>query len=281
MALNRSKLVEIVQNIPAFPQSVNQVIAMTSNAMCPPKKLVQVIERDPILTIKVLKLVNSAFFGLSKEVISVQHSVVYVGLNTVKNVAISVAMSGVLPEHNDAGLDMAQYWKDSLAVGVIAKMLAEKHKVPPNETADYFVAGLLHNIGKVLFAHYFPTEYKEVLEITEAKRIPLHKVEKKLLGLDHCQLGGLLAKEWQLPENLRGAIRHHHTMVKDYGDNKLLVAIIAASQLNHYINASVGVLPQLPKQVEDYLGAPLIDVAESLENLERELDKAQAFIDVN
>ncbi len=281
MPLNRSKLVEIVQNIPAFPQSVNQVIAMTSNAMCPPKKLVQVIERDPILTMKVLKLVNSAFFGLSKEVTSVQHSVVYVGLNTVKNVAISVAMSGVLPETNDAGLDMDAYWKDSLAVGVIAKMLAEQRKIPPNETADYFVAGLLHNIGKVLFAHYFPAEYKEVLGITEEKRIPLHKVEKKLLGLDHCQLGGLLAKEWQLPENLRGVIRHHHTMVKDYGDNKLLVAIIAASQLNHYINGSVGVLPQLPKQVEDYLGAPLIDVADSLENLEREVDKAQAFIDVN
>jgi HD-like signal output (HDOD) protein len=281
MPLNRDQLVEIVQNIPAFPQSVNQVIAMTSSAMCPPKKLVQVIERDPILTLKVLKLVNSAFFGLSKEVTSVQHSVVYVGLNTVKNVAISVAMSGVLPKTNEAGLDMHEFWKNSLAVGVIAKILAEKHRVPPNETADYFVAGLLHNIGKVLFAHYFPTEYKEVLEMTEAKRVPLHKVEKKLLGLDHCQLGSLLAKEWQLPEHLRGCIRNHHTMVKDYGDNKLLVAIIAASQLNHYINGSVGVLPQLPKQVEDYLGAPLMDVADELENLEDEVKKAQAFLEVN
>jgi HD-like signal output (HDOD) protein len=281
MALNRKQLIEMVGTIPAFPQSVNQVIAMTSSADCPPKKLVQVIERDPILTIKVLKLVNSAFFGLSKEVISVQHSVVYVGLNTVKNVAISVAMSGVLPKTNEAGLDMAMFWKNSLAVGVIAKMLAEKHRVPPNETADYFVAGLLHNIGKVLFAHFFPVEYKEVLDIVEAKRLPLHRVEKKLLGLDHCQLGSLLAKEWKLPNHLRQCIRNHHTMAKDYGDNKLLVAIIAAHQLNHYINGTSSGVTEVPKQIEDYLGAPMIDVADSLENLENEITKAQAFIDLN
>lgn len=281
MALNRKQLIEMVETIPAFPQSVSQVIAMTSNPNCPPKKLVQVIERDPILTMKVLKLVNSAFFGLSKEVISVQHSVVYVGLNTIKNVAISVAMAGVLPDTNDAGLDMQEFWKNSLAVGVIAKMLAEKNRVPPNESADFFVAGLLHNIGKVIFAHFFPEDYRKVLEVTEAKGLPLHKVEKELLGLDHCQLGSLLAKEWKLPENLRLCIRSHHTMVKDYGDNQLLVAIIAAHQLNHYIKGTRGVVRQLPKQVEDYLGAPLIDVADSLVNLENEIEKAEAFVNVS
>lgn len=281
MALNRKKLLEIVDTIPAFPQSVNQIIALTSRADCPPKKLVGVIERDPIVTIKVLKVVNSAFFGLSKEVTSVQHSVVYVGLNTIKNVAISVAMSGVLPKDNEAGLDMEAFWKNSLAVGVIAKMLAEKHRVPPNEQADYFVAGLLHNIGKVLFAHFFPGEYKEVLDKSEKEKIPLHKVEKELLGIDHCQLGSLVAKEWKLPDNLRQCIRAHHTMVNDYGDNILLVAIIAASQVNHYINGSNQVLRRLPKQIEDYLGAPMLEVAESLTNLDNEIKKAQSFVDVS
>ena len=280
MPLNRKKLLEMVETIPAFPQSVNQVIAMTNSPDCPPKKLVGVIEMDPILTMKVLKVVNSAYFGLSKEVVSVQHSVVYVGLNTVKNVAISVAMSGVLPKTNDAGLDMGAFWKNSLAVGVIAKMLAEKHRVPPNETADYFVAGLLHNIGKVLFAHFFPSEYRQVLERVEAKGEPLHKVEKEMLGIDHAQLGALLAREWKLPDNLRQCILNHHTMVKDYGSNQLLVAIIAAHQVNHYINGTKGLLRKLPKQIEDYLGAPMIDVADSLENLDREIKKAQAFVDV-
>jgi HD-like signal output (HDOD) protein len=281
MALNRKELIKMVETIPAFPQSVNQIIAMTSSVDCPPKKLVRVIELDPILTIKVLKLVNSAYFGLAKEVASVQHSVVYVGLNTIKNVAISVAMSGVLPKTNEAGLDMGAFWKNSLAVGVIAKMLAEKHRVPPNESADYFVAGLLHNIGKVLFAYFFPKEYGQVLRKTAEEGLPLHKVERELLGLDHCQLGSLLAKEWKLPNNLRQCIRSHHTMVKDYGDNKLLVAIIAAHQLNHYINGSSGVVRQLPKQIEDYLGAPLLEVAESLENLDSEIKRAQAFVDVS
>jgi HD-like signal output (HDOD) protein len=281
MALNRKKLLEMVDSIPAFPQSVNQIIALTSRADCPPKKLVGVIERDPIVTMKVLKVVNSAFFGLSKEVTSVQHSVVYVGLNTIKNVAISVAMSGVLPNENGAGLDMDAFWKNSLAVGVIAKMLAEKHRVPSNEQADYFVAGLLHNIGKVLFAHFFPDKYKVVLEKSQAKKVPLHIVEKELLGLDHCQLGSLVAKEWQLPDNLRQCIRAHHTMVNDYGGNTLLVAIIAANQVNHYIHGSNQVLSGLPKQVEDYLGAPMLEVAGSLTNLDNEIKKAQSFVDLS
>ncbi|MFT4925070.1 MAG: HD-like signal output (HDOD) protein [Phenylobacterium sp.] len=280
MALNKKKLLEIVDSIPAFPQSVNQVIALTSSADCPPKKLVGVISSDPILTLKVLKVVNSAYFGLAKEVTSVQHSVVYVGLNTIKNVAISVAMSGVLPKDNDAGLDMEAFWRNSLAVGVIAKMLADKHRVPQNEQADYFVAGLLHNIGKVLFAHFFPTEYKAVLDKSRAEKIPLHKVEKELLGIDHCQLGSLVAKEWKLPDALRQCIRAHHTLVKDYGDNILLVAIIAASQINHYINGSP-TLRQLPKQIEDYLGAPMLEVAESLTNLDNEIKKAQSFVDMS
>jgi HD-like signal output (HDOD) protein len=280
MALNRKQLLERVDTIPAFPQSVNQIIALTSRADCPPKQLVGVIERDPILTIKVLKVVNSAFFGLAKEVTSVQHSVVYVGLNTIKNVAISVAMSGVLPTENDAGLDMAKFWKNSLAVGVIAKMLADKHRVPPNEQADYFVAGLLHNIGKVLFAHFFPKEYKEVLDEFGLGKRQLHLIEKELLGIDHCQLGALVAKEWKLPDNLYHCIKSHHTLVNNYGHNILLVAVIAASQVNHYINSSHQVLRKFPKQVENYLGAPMIEVAESLEHLDSEIKKAQSFVDV-
>lgn len=280
MLIQREQLVATIQNIPAFPQSVRQLIILTSQANCYPKQLVEVIERDPVMTIKVLKLVNSAYFGLSQEVMSVQHSVAYVGLNTVKNIAISVAMAGVLPETNEAGLDIKAFWKHSLAVGVIANRLAERQDIPVDDSAGYFVAGLIHNIGQVLFAHYFPQEYRQVLAKVSAESQLLHQVEQQLLGVNHCQLGALLAKKWQLPEYLIACIEEHHAQKIDYGDNYLLKAIIGANHLYQYIYVEDEDLLPLPAQVQSYLGASLEELRLALDNLDDDIKKSQVIVDM-
>jgi len=94
------RLLAMVESMPAFPESVHQIMSMTADINCSPKDLVKVIERDPIMTMKILKLVNSAFFSLSRNVASVQHALVYLGLNTVKNLAISIATVDALPRQS-------------------------------------------------------------------------------------------------------------------------------------------------------------------------------------
>ncbi len=296
MPINRDQLIEMVDKIPTFQESVHRILALTASADCSPKDLVQVIEHDPILTIKVLKLVNSAYFGLSQEVTSVNHAVVYVGINTIKNVAISVATTGALPKTNNAGLNMNQFWAHSLAVGVIAKLLAENKGVGKNEQANYFVAGLLHDIGKVLFAHFIPNEYQQVLQKVATEQIPLYQAERDLLGFDHSEIGGMVAAKWQLPPDLINSIKSHHSaMSEDEAQSPLSLAIYAANQMAHYIEqnkqieaveggntaAAAAIEDSLPGPVKAWLSWPLSDVSKWLSNLDDEIGKAVAFVNVS
>ncbi len=295
MAINHDQLIDMVDKIPTFQESVHRILALTTSPDCSAKDLVQVIEHDPILTIKVLKLVNSAYFGLSQEVTSVNHSVVYVGINTIKNVAISVATTGALPKTNKAGLNMNRFWQHSLAVGVIAKLLADNKGVGKNEQANYFVAGLLHDIGKVLFAHFIPADYQHVLHKSETEQIPLHQAEKELLGFDHSEIGAMVAEKWQLPPDLINSIKNHHGSTEQ-DQNPLSLAIYAANQAAHYLelikqasdddneialNMALDIDKALPKPVKTWLGWPLSEVSKWLSSLDEEIDKALAFIDLS
>ncbi len=272
----------MVDNVPAFPASVHKILDLTSSADCSPKELVKIIEYDPILTIKVLKLVNSAYFGLSREVTSVGHAVVYVGINTIKNVAISVATAGVLPKENKAGLDMDEFWLHSLTVGVIGRLLAKKHMVLQTQQANYFVAGLLHDIGEVLFAHFTPDDYQPVVQAKQKVSAPLYKIEKKILGVTHSQLGGMVAERWQLPPDLIKAIRNHHRIDSLPEACDLEIAISCANHISHYLKDrqldEYAELPELSQVELKWLGTPLKNMIDSLENLEEEINKAKAFI---
>ena len=117
------RLSAMVESMPAFPESVHQVMSMTADINCSPKDLVKVIESDPIMTMKILKLVNSAFFALSRNVASVQHALVYLGLNTVKNLAISIATVDSLPRQSIPELPMAAFLTHSLATASMAQHL--------------------------------------------------------------------------------------------------------------------------------------------------------------
>lgn len=297
MPINHDQLIKMVDKIPTFQESVHRILALTASPDCSAKDLVQVIEHDPILTIKVLKLVNSAYFGLSQEVTSVNHSVVYVGINTIKNVAISVATTGALPKTNSAGLDMNRFWQHSLAVGVIAKLLAEHKGVGRNEQANYFVGGLLHDIGKVLFAHFIPSDYQQVLLKADSENLPLYQAEKAILGFDHSEIGAMVAEKWQLPADLVSSIKNHHHLEID-DKTPLSLAIYAANQAAHYLTlikqaaenenerehalaAADKIENHLPAPVKAWLGWPLSDVSKWLSNLEEEIDKAIAFIDLS
>ena len=125
--------------------------------------VVSVIEHDPVLTGKVLKVVNSAYFGLSRQLVSIKHAVVFVGINTIKHLALSIAAIGSLPRRNQAGFDIDDYLRHSLTTGTIARYIARRSNPSVRDIEDYFLAGLIHDIGKVVLALYVPDEYSVVL----------------------------------------------------------------------------------------------------------------------
>jgi putative nucleotidyltransferase with HDIG domain len=230
------KLADAVDRMPAFPKSVQKILELTRDSSCPPKYLVQVIENDPLITVKVLRVVNSAHYSLPKQVTSVGHSVVYLGFNTIKNLALGIAAIGMLPGKNQSGFDPQQYLLHSLATATIAKQLAQR--LPDVDPMDCFIAGLLHDFGKVVFAQHMPTEFRTALEISLWHEKPLHLALREVIGADHAAVGALLAEKWRFAPHLVETIR---TQLDDVPpDTSMVACVFAANQISKKLKLGFG-----------------------------------------
>jgi len=204
------KLGTAVERMPAFPRSVQKILELTRNINCLPKDLVGVIEKDPVMTMKILKVINSAYYSLPSKITSVSQSVVYLGINTIKNLALGFAAVGIIPRMNAAGFDVQRYLLHSLVVGGAARQLAIQFAKGEADPGDCYIAGLLHDFGKVVFAQFMAAEFRDALMHSLDHSVPLHEAEKIAIGVDHGLVGALLAKRWAFPEHLVDCIRDHH-----------------------------------------------------------------------
>jgi putative nucleotidyltransferase with HDIG domain len=206
------KLGNAVERMPAFPQSVQKILDLTRDINCLPKDLVVVIEKDPVMTMKILRVINSAFYSLPAKITSVNQSVVYLGLNTIKNLALSIAAVGMLPRFNTSGFDIQKYLLHSLMTAALARQIAVKYARGQVDPGDAYIAGLLHDFGKAVFAQFMAPEFREALARSLEQNIPLHEAELAVIGADHALVGAMLATKWQFPAHLVACIRDHHNM---------------------------------------------------------------------
>ncbi|MCK9363694.1 MAG: HDOD domain-containing protein [Syntrophales bacterium] len=249
---------------------------LTSDINCPPREVVDVIQRDPVLMMNLLKLVNSSYFGLSQSVTSVNHAVVYIGINTVKNIALLTAALGVLPRKNKAGFNIDDFLLHSLSTAAISKTLAKKVAVPERELSDFFLCGLLHDFGKIVFTNFLPGEYQKTLLVAKEQGLPLYEAEMQVLETDHAQVGSLLAEKWRLPSPVVECIKNHHC--RDSRQQLMTDAVFAANQISKKTGTGYSgdnIVQELPDKIYDLLGAEDIEnVILSLGDVTATLDKS-------
>jgi putative nucleotidyltransferase with HDIG domain len=226
------KLGMAVERMPAFPRSVQKILELTRNINCLPKDLVGVIEKDPVMTMKILKVINSAYYGLPQKITSVGQSVVYLGINTIKNLALGFAAVGILPRMNAAGFDIQRYLLHSLVVGGTARQLATQFAKGEVDSGDAYIAGLLHDFGKVVFAQFLAAEFRSALAYSIEHAVPLYEGEKIAIGVDHGLVGAMLAKRWAFPEHLIDCIRDHHN--PDAEPSAMMDCLRVADQVVRY-----------------------------------------------
>lgn len=141
-----------IEKMPPISPIIGKVNQIAHEIETSPKELVKIIMLDPVLTGKVIKLVNSSFYGVAERVQSLPQAVILLGVNTVKNLAVSTALLGTISvKKKKSPLDLEEFWKHCLASAVGCKLLGKALNVPNEEMGRYFVAGLLHDIGKILF----------------------------------------------------------------------------------------------------------------------------------
>ena len=275
------KLGVAVERMPAFPQSVQKILELTRDINCLPKDLVNVIEKDPVMTMRILKVINSAYYGLPAKITSVNQSVVYLGLNTIKNLALSIAAVGMLPRFNTSGFDIQRYLLHSLTTATVARQLAGIYAKGEADIGDAYIAGLLHDFGKAVFAQFMADEFRRALAISQDQDMPLHCAESEIIGADHAIVGSMLATKWSFPSHLVDCIRDHHA--EDVEPNALLDCVRMADQICRKLNfgeAGNAWHAAEPPAAPGRFGPSLENVIASLGDLEKIVADAERFAQV-
>ncbi|MBI4936761.1 MAG: HDOD domain-containing protein [Nitrosomonadales bacterium] len=272
------KLSAAVEKMPAFPKSVQRVLEIARDINCQPKELVVVIEKDPVMTMKLLRIINSAYYNFPKQITTVNQALVYLGLNTVKNMALSFAAMGVLPQQNAAGFDMQRYLMHSLTTASLARLMCQKFGNGDADPNDCYLAGLLHDFGKVVFAQFMPAEFREALDVSQEQAISLHEAERQIIGADHSVVGAMLVGKWQFPKLLADAIRQHHGDIPP--ENTMLGSLFVADQISKKLSMGHSgnlVVEELPPNLADRFGGGLDDIIARLGDLSKIAEEAQSF----
>lgn len=270
------RLAAAVDGMPAFPKSVQRILELTRDVNSTPRDLVDVIDKDPVVTVKILKVVNSAYYSLPKQVTSIGHAVVYLGFNTIKNLALSIAAIGMMPKENQAGFDVQQYLLHSLATASIAKQLAMK--VDDADPMDCFIAGLLHDFGKVVFAQHMPHEFKAALSQSAENGSSLHEALQSAIGTDHAVVGAMLVEKWRFAPALVETIRFQR--VDNFKDTDMIACVFGANQISKRLAFGFGgnhCINELPAPFQKRLGGSLDEVISTMGDLSALFQEAQVF----
>jgi putative nucleotidyltransferase with HDIG domain len=268
-------LLTLVDRMPAFPKSVQRVLELTRNPDVAPKAIVEVIEKDPVLTARILKVINSAFYSLPNKVAGAAQAVVILGINTVKNLAIRSAAVGMIPATNGAGFDTEKFLLHSLGCAEVSRLLAQKFG--DADAAEAYIGGLLHDFGKILFTLYMPEPFKVALEDSASGDTELHLVERELMGVDHSVAGALLAQKWQFPETLVDCIRTHHHPPATRGLGR---SLFLANQLVKFREFGASGNPKiaaLPPGLAGNFGGDYESIVAALPDIDRQLEQVRTY----
>lgn len=276
-------LYQAVENMPSFPSSVSKILSITSEMNVSSKEIVKIIMHDPVLTMKMLKLVNSSYFGMARQITSVHHAFVLLGLKMTKNLLIGISLVGVLKQNHHSSFNRTQFLLHSLAVAVIAKLLVQYFRRDIKDLEDFFITGLLHDFGKIVLDYYRPDIYKKAIDLSHDKDVSLIEAEKKFFGIDHCVVGKILADRWNLPISLQNALEHHHD--RDYiNKHDFLTSVIYAADVIA-LDKEVGFSgnyhnEEFPVELLEELNLDTKDLPYILNIFDEEMEKAKVFLNL-
>lgn len=200
------KMRVLVEKMPSLSTTVGKVLEICSRPDTAPNDLNKVISLDPVLTGPVLKLINSAYCSLGNKVTSLTRTIIMLGLHTVKNLALStVIIRCVAQLKKTKSLPIKASWAHSIGGGLKAKLPVVEQNIPLAEREEFFVAGLLHDLGKVPFGDGYAAVLAQGLE----KAVALNQIERQMMEIDHEEVGRLIAAKWKINAAQTDAISHH------------------------------------------------------------------------
>jgi putative nucleotidyltransferase with HDIG domain len=229
------KIMSTIGDLPASPAVIATLMNLTSNINGDIKKISKAILADQSLTAKMLKLANSSFYGRTKEVTTLKEAIVVLGFMTLHSLVIATSTQSLYKKSIDDGVS-AKLWEHALASGIASRMIAEAIGYPSVEEA--FIAGLLHDIGKLVLAQKMTDDYCDIVKRVEETGDQFDKYEQSLFGFDHADVGAQLLHKWLFPEEIAEAVQYHHTPADANEQYSLLSHIVS---MGDYMSKSLNI----------------------------------------
>lgn len=239
-----------VKDIPSLPEVVTKVMELVSNPSSSAAELSKVIAHDPGLTSRVLRLVNSAYYGFPKQISSVQQAIMILGFTTMRGLVLSTSIFKIFtPKDSKTGktIDYVKFWKHSISTALCSRVVARASGM--TEVGDAFSSGILHDIGKVVLDQYDHTDYVEVfkkLRFNYSSK-DLLETEDDIIGITHADIGYRVADKWNLPVTLSESIRCHHTPLEAVSYTKIVCVIYMANIIANMIEK-----PYIPMHIASF-----------------------------
>lgn len=225
------RITESIIGLPTLPTVVAKMIELVDNPRTSASSLARLISSDQALTARILKLANSAYYGFSREISTVNMAIVILGFNTVKDMGLSLSVFDVFKSKKpNSAFDLTRFWEHSIACGIASRMLARSYC--SRYTGEAFVAGLLHDIGKVILNQYFQDEFIAMIE-SQKKGATLEEAETGVIGTHHTAIGSWLAEKWNLPRIISRNLMYHHEPWIPSKDNLFIAFVNLADHLCH------------------------------------------------
>ena len=277
------RVVSNIRNLPTPPIVFHQIQKVINNPNVSAGRIAGVLAEDPAMSVKVLKLTNSAFYGLSREVNSVKQAVVIIGMEAIKNLVLSASVLDMFKGKSVDQEFQEGFWRHSLATAFCCRILARNIRsrgIVDPDTA--FSSGLLHDIGKIVISCFLAEEYARLKRERESDHAAAdYEIEERTLGYTHAQIGGFLAAHWKLPQRLADAITfHHHPQLNDTEDPLVYFAHLGnyLAKKTFYDASDTYLIGSLQPGVTAYLNVSDNELTGLGDALREEYLKAETFM---
>jgi len=283
------KRLESIEDLPTIPLVVRQIEEAIDDPDTSAKKVAQVIEDDPAIMTRILKVVNSVFFRSldGREITSLPLAIARLGFRTIKNIALTTSVFNMFSPKKVASFDLQQFWVHCIATGIIGNIVYEtcggNLKRIFNKD-ELHLMGLLHDVGKIILEQYFHDDFTDILQYSRENNVHIVEAEEEILGTNHAQIGAWLARKWMLPSFLVNGILYHHDT--ENAPEEFLEAI-AITHISDFIclkgkigYSGNGSLPKFSGNVWKELGLNSKSLAEILDRANEESNNSMVMLSI-
>ncbi len=277
------RILQSIQKIPAFPVTGQRVAEVMRNPDYAVTQVVNVIKFDPSITANILKICNSAYFGV-RRISTLHDAVVFLGQ---ENILRAIQVSGISRYFNKNapgyGVNARDLWKHAVGVALMTQILSKK--ITGTDDSRLFTAGLLHDIGKFILSEFVQDSSQRIMELVNSQGYSFLKAEEEVIGMNHAEVGGRIAQNWNFPPEIRDTIRFHHRpdLAQLGGNNRFCWIVYLADQACIIMGlggGNDGLAYWGLKDVIDILRIRQKDLEMGMAELLKELERAQELVNL-